>query len=139
MWVMDYVFHISFVISTGFKYVDNELRIPNELKPIPFSLSLWGEKGFFEGNESFILFFFLLLADRQGLPETVWWEAGLPKGEGLHHRGSSVWWLRHMTLGSQKPRVPIPSLLVRLPSSYLKSGGLPLSHVDDNIYATRLL
>lgn len=40
MWVIDYIFHISFVISTGFKYVDNELRIPNELKPTPFSLSL---------------------------------------------------------------------------------------------------
>lgn len=57
MWVIDYVFHISFVISTGFKYVDNELRIPNELKPIPFVLSLGGEKAFFEGKENFILFF----------------------------------------------------------------------------------
>lgn len=44
MWVIDCIFHISFVISTGFKCVDNELRIPNELKPIPFPSLLEARK-----------------------------------------------------------------------------------------------
>lgn len=58
MGMIDYLFHISFVIQTGFKYVDNELRIPNELTLILFSLPLSGKKGFFEGyGKNFIIFY----------------------------------------------------------------------------------
>lgn len=66
--------------------MDNEVRIPNELKPIPFSLSLGGKKSLFGGNENFV--FVLLLAEHQRLPKAGRWEADLPEGEDRCCQGS---------------------------------------------------